>query len=109
MTSATRSTRPRSSSGAGAPSARERTERHDPERQRKRKPGDPEPDAEGGSATDESGLVAESARPERSAPTLVPLEPAGRPLRLCRGVQEPRPGGAEGGPPRADDDVAGLV
>src|SRR5918999_5907645 len=98
MTSATRSTRPRSSSGAGAPSVSERKEQRDPEHQRKREPGDPEPDPGGASAPDEPGLVAESARPERSAPALVPLEPAGRGLRLRRGVREPRPRGAEARP-----------
>src|SRR5918992_6360209 len=104
MTSATRSTRPRSSTGAGAPSVSERKEQRDPKRQRKREPGDPEPDSEDVTSPPyEPGLVAESARPERSAPALVPFQPAGRGLRLRRGVQEPRPRGAEAGRRRPDD------
>ena len=73
------------------------------------KPGNPLPDSQADSAQDEQGLVAESAGPLGSPPALAPVQSDGRGLRLRRRVQDPRRRGAEAGPHRGDDDVAGLV
>src|SRR6476646_10119711 len=86
-----------------------RKERRDPERQREREPSDPEPNGEGRPPADQPGLVAEPARPECPSLALVALQPAGRGLRLQRGVQEPRPRCPQAGRPRPDDGLAGLV
>ena len=45
----------------------------------------------------------------RAAPQFRAVRPDGQGFRLREGVQEPRPQGAEQGPARADDAVAGLV
>ena len=58
---------------------------------------------------DEQRLVAEPARPLGAPPPLAPVQPDGRGLRLRGAVQVPRRRGAEAGPHRADDEVAGLV
>ena len=55
------------------------------------------------------GLVAEPARPLRPAPEPAVAQPAGRGLRLRRGVQETRPRRGEERRRRADDRFAGLV
>ena len=57
----------------------------------------------------EPRLVAEPAESGHPAPARAGREPAGRRLRLRRGVQEARPGRAEAGPLRADDRLAGVV
>ena len=128
-TAATRSTRPRSSTGAGAPTASRRGHRGITEpstepaiRPRPRRRTDvtdhgsesenpviPAPTPSATRPQDEPGLVAEPARPAGPPPALAAVQPDGRGLRLRRGVQDPRRRGAEAGPLRGDDDVAGLV
>ena len=57
----------------------------------------------------EPGLVAEPAQPEGSPSEFRPLRSHGRGVRLCRGIPEARPRGAEAGPHRADDRQPALV
>jgi hypothetical protein len=49
-------------------------------------------------------LVAQSTEPEDPAPALPPVRSHGRGVQLRRGVQEPRPGCRDQGPPCLDDD-----
>ena len=72
-------------------------------------PAIPSPTPKTRPAEDEQGLVAESAGPLGAPPPLAPVQSDGGGLRLRGGVQVPRRRGAEAGPHRADDDVAGLV
>ena len=57
----------------------------------------------------EPGLVAQPVAPGPAEPALEQVRPAGRELRLRRGVQEARLLRAEEGPAGADDRLAGLV
>ena len=70
---------------------------HDTSRARRRRrvrsvsesenPAIPSPDAQAEPAADQPGLVAEPARPDGAPPALAQAEPAGRRLRLRRGVR----------------------
>ena len=60
-------------------------------------------------AAHEPGLVAEPARPVGPPPALARGQPAGRGLRLRRGVRDARRRGAEARHRRGDDRLAGLV
>src|ERR671910_3680142 len=101
MSRATRSTKPRSSTGADVPSASRRPpsherpataitrkhrveekDRRDRERQREREPSNPFAHSQAGSAPDEPGLVAESAEPAGPPPALASVQSAGRGLQL---------------------------
>jgi catalase-peroxidase len=62
-----------------------------------------------GSRHIEPGLVAEPAGHRRAPPEPACGRSDGRGVRLRRGVQEPRSGGREEGPLRADDRLSGLV
>src|SRR5690606_19226301 len=125
-----RSTKPRWSTGVDAPSAwrtrrieqphqrrgqrrderlrRARQER-DHEHQRERESGHPVPSAEGAPAENQPRLVAEPAGPLGAPPAFALLESDGGRLRLRGGAEDAGRRGAEAGPHRADDDVAGLV
>ena len=73
-------------------------------------PAIPSPEPKAHRPQDEPGLVAEPAGPRGArTSTAAAGQPAGRGLRLRRGVQEPRRRGAEARHHRGDDDVAGLV
>ena len=67
------------------------------------------PTPKAGSTPDEPGLVAEPARPVGAPPALAARQPAGRGLRLRRGVRGPRRRGAEGRHHRRAHHLAGLV
>src|SRR3954453_2718572 len=109
-----RSTKPRSSTGAGVRTASPRNlsyqeEQRDRQRQRIREPSDSVPDSRDAAAEDQPGLVAEPAEPAGPPPELAPGHPAGGAIQLQGGVRDPRSRGAQAGRLRGDDDVAGLV
>jgi catalase (peroxidase I) len=52
---------------------------------------------------DECGLVAESAEPEDPAPALPLSDPMDKEFNYAEGIQEPRPGCRDQGPPCLDD------
>ena len=62
-----------------------------------------------GRRADECELVAEPAESEDPASALAAVRSDGQGIRLCRGIQEPRPGCGDQGPGCLDDHVAGLV
>src|SRR3954452_5722069 len=109
-----RSTKPRSSTGAGVRTASPRNlsdqeEQRDRQRQRIREPSDPVADSRDAAAQDQPGLVAEPAEPAGAPPELAPGHPVGRALQLQGGVRDPRPRGPQAGRLRGYYDVAGLV
>ena len=67
----------------------------------------PEPQA--GPAAHQPGLVAQPARPAGAAPALARGQPAGRGLRLRRGVRRARRRGAQARHQAGADHLAGLV